>query len=78
MNYFLRGPDNNFCTGKLAKKVWLHWAEARVHNEVDAWETPTGLIPKYEDLKPLFNSLLGEDYQNQTTNTSSHSDVTLG
>jgi phosphoenolpyruvate carboxykinase (GTP) len=62
MNYFLRGPDGNFCTGKLAKKVWLHWAEARVHNEVSAWETPTGLIPKYEDLRPLFKTLLGEDY----------------
>jgi len=65
MNYFLRGPDNNFCTGKLAKKVWLHWAEARVHNEVNAWETPTGLIPTYEDLRPLFNSLLGENYLKQ-------------
>jgi phosphoenolpyruvate carboxykinase (GTP) len=65
MNYFLRGPDNKFCTGKLAKKVWLHWAEARVHNEVGALETPTGLIPKYENLKPLFNSLLGENYQKQ-------------
>jgi phosphoenolpyruvate carboxykinase (GTP) len=63
MNYFLRGPDNNFCTSKLAKKVWLHWAEARVHNEVGAWETPTGMIPKYEDLRPLFKNLLGEDYQ---------------
>jgi phosphoenolpyruvate carboxykinase (GTP) len=62
MNYFLRGPDNEFCTGKLAKKVWLHWAEARVHDEVGAWETPTGLIPKYENLKPLFNSLLEENY----------------
>jgi phosphoenolpyruvate carboxykinase (GTP) len=63
MNYFLLGPDHNFCTGKLAKKVWLHWAEARTYNEVNAWETPTGFIPKYEDLKLLFNNLLGEDYQ---------------
>jgi len=62
VNYFLRNPDNSFCTSKLAKKVWLHWAEARVHNEVEALETPTGLIPKYEDLKPLFQSLLGESY----------------
>jgi phosphoenolpyruvate carboxykinase (GTP) len=62
VNYFLRAPDNNFCTSKMAKKVWLHWAEARVHNEVDAWRTPTGLIPKYDDLKPLFKSLLSENY----------------
>ena len=62
MNYFLRGPDKNFCTGKLAKKVWLHWAEARVHEEVGALATPTGLIPLYEDLKRLFRGLLDEDY----------------
>ena len=62
MNYFLRGPDGGFCTSKLAKKVWLHWAEARVHNEVGAWETPTGLIPKHEDVRTLFKSLLEEDY----------------
>ena len=62
VNYFLRNPDNSFCTSKLAKKVWLHWAEARIHKEVDALDTPTGLIPKYGDLKPLFESLLGENY----------------
>jgi phosphoenolpyruvate carboxykinase (GTP) len=62
VNYFLRKPDNSFCTSTLAKKVWLHWAEARVHNEIGALETPTGLIPKYDDLRPLFKSLLGENY----------------
>ena len=62
VNYFLRTPENSFCTSKMAKKVWLHWAEARVHNEVEAWRTPTGLIPKYDDLKPLFSNLLSEEY----------------
>ncbi|MCF7853580.1 MAG: phosphoenolpyruvate carboxykinase (GTP) [Candidatus Pacebacteria bacterium] len=62
-NYFLLDENGDFCTSKLAKKVWLHWAEKRIHGEVDVYETPTGLIPKYEDLKPLFKKLLDEDYQ---------------
>ncbi|AKJ64764.1 phosphoenolpyruvate carboxykinase (GTP) [Kiritimatiella glycovorans] len=61
-NYFLRDAEGNIATSKLAKKVWLHWAEKRVHGEVDVYETPTGRIPKYEDLKPLFESLIGETY----------------
>jgi len=63
MNYFLKDKSNNFCTSKLAKKVWLHWAEMRVHGEVEASHTPTGLIPKYKDLKMLFQELLGEVYK---------------
>ncbi len=62
MNYFLRDQDGEFCTSKLAKKVWLHWAEMRTHGEVDAYKTPTGLIPKYEDLKGMFKSFLDEEY----------------
>jgi phosphoenolpyruvate carboxykinase (GTP) len=61
-NYFLRTPEGKFCTSKLAKKVWLHWFEGRVYGEYEAYETPTGFIPKYEDLKNLFSSLLGEEY----------------
>jgi len=62
MNYFLLDSKGNFCSSKLAKKVWLHWAEKRVCNEVDVYETPTGMIPKYEDLKKLFKNLLDEEY----------------
>jgi len=62
MNYFLRDPDGQFCTSRLAKRVWLHWAELRVHDEVDALRSPTGLIPRYEDLVPLFRELLNEEY----------------
>jgi len=29
---------------------------------VSAIETPTGLIPEYEDLKPLFKAVLSKDY----------------
>jgi phosphoenolpyruvate carboxykinase (GTP) len=61
-NYFLRNPDGKFCTDKLAKKVWLHWAEGRVHGEYDAVCTPTGKIPLYEDLKVLFKKFLDIDY----------------
>lgn len=62
-NYFLRDTNGKFCTGKLAKRVWLHWAELRVHGEADAIKTPTGFIPKYEDLKALFKQYLNEDYK---------------
>ncbi|MCP3967903.1 MAG: phosphoenolpyruvate carboxykinase (GTP) [Lentisphaerae bacterium] len=61
-NYFLRTPEGQFCTSKLAKKVWLHWFEGRVYGDYEAYETPTGFIPKYEDLKVLFKELLDEDY----------------
>jgi phosphoenolpyruvate carboxykinase (GTP) len=36
--------------------------ELRVHNEVDAVQSPTGWIPKYEDLRKLFKQVLGKDY----------------
>jgi phosphoenolpyruvate carboxykinase (GTP) len=61
-NYFMRGPDGKFMTGKLAKKVWLHWAEGRIHGEYDAIDTPTGKIPLYTDLKALFKKHLNEDF----------------
>jgi phosphoenolpyruvate carboxykinase (GTP) len=61
-NYFLKDGYDNFCTHKLAKKVWLHWAEGRVHGDYDALPTPTGLIPLYEDLKKLFKDIFDEDY----------------
>lgn len=61
-NYFLRTPEGKFCTDKLAKKVWLHWAEGRIHGEYEVLETPTGKIPLYEDLKVLFKKYLDLDY----------------
>jgi phosphoenolpyruvate carboxykinase (GTP) len=62
-NYFLRTPEGKFCTEKTAKKVWLHWAEGRVHGEYDALDTPTGKIPLYKDLKVLFKKFLDTDYK---------------
>lgn len=61
-NYFLRTAEGQFCTDKLAKKVWLHWAEGRIHGEYEALDTPTGKIPLYEDLKNLFKKYLDLDY----------------
>ena len=64
-NYFMRGEDGKFMTSKLAKKVWLHWAEGRVHGEYEALDTPTGKIPLYEDLKALFKEHLDEDFSKE-------------
>jgi len=61
-NYFLKDEPGNYLNSKLDKKVWLLWAEGRVHGEFEAIETPVGLIPKYEDLKTLFIRELDKDY----------------
>ncbi|MCD6396256.1 MAG: phosphoenolpyruvate carboxykinase (GTP) [Spirochaetaceae bacterium] len=61
-NYFLKDEKGEFCNSKLAKKVWLHWAEGRIHNEFEALDTPMGKIPLYEDVKKLFKKFLDEDY----------------
>jgi len=61
-NYFLKDESGNYLNSKLDKKVWLLWAEGRVHSEFEAIETPVGLIPKYEDLKTLFIRELDKDY----------------
>ncbi len=62
VNYFLRDADGNFTNDKNDKAVWLKWMELRSHREVEAIKTPTGLIPKYEDLKRLFREVLNKDY----------------
>ena len=61
-NYFLKDESGNYLNSKLDKKVWILWAEGRVHNEYEAIETPIGQIPKYEDLKTLFTRELNKDY----------------
>ena len=62
VNYFLRDRAGGYLNGKLDKRVWLQWMELRAHGEVDAVRTPTGLIPRYEDLRPLFRTYLDKDY----------------
>jgi phosphoenolpyruvate carboxykinase (GTP) len=61
-NYWLRDKDGRFLNGKLDKGVWVKWMELRSHGEVDAIKAPTGLLPRYEDLKALFKQVLGKDY----------------
>ncbi len=63
VNYFLKEVGNGkYVNGTQDKHVWLKWMELRVHNEVDALTTPTGYIPKYEDLRKLFKQVLGKNY----------------
>ncbi|MEW6095121.1 MAG: phosphoenolpyruvate carboxykinase (GTP) [bacterium] len=62
VNYFLKDKIGKFLNEKIDKKVWYKWMELRVHNEVEAIETPTGRIPKYEDIKRLFKKILNKDY----------------
>ncbi|UCG91776.1 MAG: phosphoenolpyruvate carboxykinase (GTP) [candidate division WOR-3 bacterium] len=62
VNYFLKDKDGNFLNEKTDKKVWYKWMELRAHGDVDAVDTPTGRIPKYEDLKRLFKEVLSKDY----------------
>ena len=62
VNYFLRDKEGRFLNEKTDKKVWYKWMELRVHGEVGAIETPTGRIPRYEDLRKLFREVLGKDY----------------
>lgn len=62
VNYFLRDEDGKYLTGMKDKHVWIKWMELRVHGDVGALRTPTGYIPKYEDLKNIFKKLLGIDY----------------
>ncbi|MFB3890995.1 MAG: phosphoenolpyruvate carboxykinase (GTP) [Phycisphaerae bacterium] len=61
-NYFQRGKDGNWLTGMRDKAVWVKWMELRVHGDVEAIRTPTGWIPKYEDLARLFKQVLQKDY----------------
>jgi phosphoenolpyruvate carboxykinase (GTP) len=66
LNYFLKDANGKFLNSKADKKVWLKWMELRVHREVEAVETPTGLIPKYQDLKRLFKEVLNKDYSEES------------
>ena len=62
VNYFLKDGKGRFLNDKMDKAVWLKWMELRSHKEVGAIRTPTGLIPKYEDLRELFRDVLNKDY----------------
>jgi phosphoenolpyruvate carboxykinase (GTP) len=67
LNYFLthaaRGGESSKLLGeKRDVKVWMAWLERLAHGEVSVIETPVGRLPVYEDLKNLFQSLIGKEY----------------
>lgn len=62
VNYFLRNKEGGFLNEREDKRVWYKWMELRVHHEVEAIDTPTGRLPKYEDLRRLFKEVLNKDY----------------
>jgi phosphoenolpyruvate carboxykinase (GTP) len=63
VNYFLRDKDNGeFLNAPQDKHVWIKWMELRVHGEAGAIRSPTGYLPKYEDLSKLFDRVLSKDY----------------
>jgi phosphoenolpyruvate carboxykinase (GTP) len=67
LNYFLthdaRGGGGPKLLGeKKDVKVWLGWLERRAHGDVEAIETPIGFIPRYEDLKALFETIIDKEY----------------
>jgi phosphoenolpyruvate carboxykinase (GTP) len=66
VNYFLRDKDNGkFLNSPQDKHVWIKWMELRVHGEAGAIRSPTGFLPKYEDLRKLFNRVLNKDYSKE-------------
>ena len=44
------------------KGVWAKWMELCVHGDVQTIQAPTGMIPIYEDLRRLFQEVLGKEY----------------
>ena len=62
VNYFLKNKDGKYLNGIADKLVWILWAELRVNGDVDGIATPTGFIPKYEDLAGLFKEKLNKNY----------------
>lgn len=64
-NYFLKDDDGKYLNKILDKTVWILWAELRANGDVDAIKTPTGFIPKYEDLAGLFKEKLNKDYSKE-------------
>ncbi|MFN4133025.1 MAG: phosphoenolpyruvate carboxykinase (GTP) [Candidatus Hadarchaeales archaeon] len=66
VNYFLRDlKTGEFLNERRDKHAWVKWMALRVHGDVAGVETPTGIIPIYEDLVPLFREVLGKDYKRE-------------
>jgi phosphoenolpyruvate carboxykinase (GTP) len=65
VNYFLKNENGQYLNGILDKMVWVMWAEGRAHGEFETIDTPIGYLPKYEDLKKLFQLYLARDYKRE-------------
>jgi phosphoenolpyruvate carboxykinase (GTP) len=66
VNYFLRDlKTGEFLNGHQDKHVWVKWMEQRINKDVGAIKTPTGWIPKYDDLQPIFKQVLDKDYSRE-------------
>ena len=61
-NYFIKDENGRYLNEKVDKKIWVIWAEGRVHGEYEAIETPIGYLPKYSDLKTLFKKVFDREY----------------
>ena len=67
LNYFLtheaRGGEGAELLGeKRDVKVWLTWLCQFANGEVQGIDTAIGVIPKYDDLKELFSSIIDKEY----------------
>ncbi len=67
LNYFLtdaaRGGTSPQLLGeKRDVKVWLAWLAGRAHGEVAGIATPIGELPRYNDLKKLFATVIDKPY----------------
>jgi phosphoenolpyruvate carboxykinase (GTP) len=67
LNYFLtheaRGGTSDGLLGeKKDVTVWLGWLERHAHGEVEVIPSPIGNLPRYEDLKALFQTLIDKPY----------------
>ena len=67
LNYFLldceRGGDLNKLLGeKRDVKAWLSWLERYAHEEFGGIETPIGFIPRYADLRTVFDGMIAKEY----------------
>ncbi|MFX0174710.1 MAG: phosphoenolpyruvate carboxykinase (GTP) [Candidatus Hodarchaeota archaeon] len=61
-NYFLKNEEGKYLNGILDKLIWVIWAEGRCHNDYEVINTPIGRIPRYNDLKELFDLYLNKSY----------------
>jgi phosphoenolpyruvate carboxykinase (GTP) len=63
-NYFLK-HEGRYTNEMQDKKIWILWAEGRLHGDFDAIRLPTGYLPKHEDLRDLFRQVFDKDYTKQ-------------